>query len=322
MSNLKTYIRAIFRKVWNKQSLPFFFFLALSTAFWFFQTLNEVYEQDFDVPVEFREMPRGVVITSDTPTSVKVTLRDRGVTLLNYKYGDNLPKVVIDQNVFSQSEGRVRLLAADMLKQLRSNLASGTQVLGIRPDTLEFYYNHGKSKRVPVRLKGKPTAASGYTIAGQRITPDSVTVYAATAVLDTLQAVYVRADQLSNITASTAFERSLQSMRGVKLTPSKVKLAFAVDRMVEKKLTVPVVGENFPENVRLRTFPAQIEVTFQVRMALYRTVHAGQFVVAVDYNQLPSDGGSKCRLKVKSMPAGVSHVRLASDEVEYVLETE
>lgn len=322
MSSLKSFFYALLKKLWRRQSIPFLFFLALSTAFWFFQALNEVDEAEFDVPVEFKDMPHGVVITSDTPTSVKVTLRDRIITLLNYKYGDQLPTISFDPNVFAQSEGRVLLLAADIQRQIRARLASGTQVLSVKPDTLEYYYNHGKYKRVPVRLKGQPTAATGYTIAGQHIEPDSVSVYAASALLDTIKAVYARVDQLHNITTTTSVEAPLQSMRGVKLQPSKVQVRFGVDRLVEKKVTVPIVGVNFPEGIQLRTFPSQVEVTFQVRMALYRSVQAGQFTVQVDYNKLPTDGTTKCTLEVKANTPAVSYVRLASNEVEYVLETD
>lgn len=322
MSSIMISLRRFFRKMWNRQFLTFLFFLVLSTTFWFLQTLNEVYEEDFDVPVEVRNMPRGVVLTSDLPPTVKVTLRDRGVTLLNYMFGDKLPRVVIDPAVFTATEGRVRYFAADLLRQIRPGLASGTQVVSIKPDTLEFYYNHGRFKRVPVRLLHRPTPAAGYTIAKQELTPDSVTVYAAGAMLDTITAAYASADNLHGVTASATAELPLQAIRGVKFTPNRVKLFYAVDRLVEKKVTVPILSENFPADLRLRTFPSQVEVNFQVPMTLYRTISADLFSVVVDYNSLPADGSTKCSLIIRNAPAAVSHVRLASDEVEYVLETD
>lgn len=307
--------------MWNRRFLTFLFFLALSTTFWFLQALNEVYEEEFEVPVEIKNMPRGVVLTSEPPAAVRVTLRDRGVTLLNYKYGDKLPRITIDRNVFTGTEGRVRILAAELQRRIRPSLASGTQMLSVKPDTLEFYYNHGRFKRVPVRLLGEPAAAAGYTISGRKIMPDSVTVHAADALLDTISAVYAPIDSLHELTASTSATLHLRQTRGVKLTPSAVRIFLAVDRLVEKKLTVPVMSEHFPDGVQLRTFPAQVEVIFQVPMALYRTITPEQFCVVVDHDKLPADGSAKCRLEIRITPAAVSHVRLASEEVEYVLET-
>ena len=67
LSHMPTLLRNCFSKIWNKQFLIFFFFLLLSAMFWTFQTLNEVYEEDFVVPIETKGIPGNVVITSDLP---------------------------------------------------------------------------------------------------------------------------------------------------------------------------------------------------------------------------------------------------------------
>lgn len=321
MTNILNYLRRALCRLWNKQFLVFLFFLALSTAFWLFQTLNEVYEHEFEVPIEIKGLPRGVVVTSDVPAAVRLTLKDRGVTLLNYMYGEQLRPFVIDASAFTGTEGYVRYLSADILRQIRPRLAQGTQVIGLKPDTLELYYNHGRSKRVPVKIIGQPTAASGYTITGHRLTPDSITVFAANALLDTIRAVYVRTDNLRELARTTTTQVHIIAKRGVKFTPADVRLTYGVDRLVEKKFEVNIQGENFPDDIQLRTFPTQVEVAFQVSMSLYRSIKPEQFTVVVDYRNLPLDGSTRCRLELRDVPAAVSHVRLLSDEVEYVLET-
>ena len=66
----------------NRQFFAFLFFLLLSASFWLFQTVNEVYEQEFDIPVRLVDVPENVVITTELPAHVRITLRDRGVVLL------------------------------------------------------------------------------------------------------------------------------------------------------------------------------------------------------------------------------------------------
>ena len=51
--------------LWNKQTFIFLFFLVLSTTFWLFQALNETYEEDFAIPIELRNVPGNVVVTTD-----------------------------------------------------------------------------------------------------------------------------------------------------------------------------------------------------------------------------------------------------------------
>lgn len=318
---IKDISRYLFTRMWNRQFLVFLFFLALSTSFWFFQALNETYEEDFSLPVELRNVPRNVVITTGLPETVQVVLRDKGTTLLNYKFGDKLPAIVLDYNVYANSSGHVRILSSEIQRQLRQKLASATVIVSVRPDTLEFYYNNGSYKRVPVRMRGQIQPAPGYTISSQRLSPDSVLVYAADQQLDTIDAAYVSPLYLSDVSAPVTKQLSLATVRGVKFVPAEVSFQLGVDRLVEKRFTVPIIGKNFPEGEKLRTFPSQVEVIFQVSMTLYRRIHPSDFTVVVDYNELKADGGNRCRLYVEEIPAGVSHIRLSEEEAEYVIET-
>lgn len=312
--------RFCFAKMWNRHTLVFLFFLALSTIFWLFQTLNEIYETEFSIPVSLRNVPQGIVVTGEPPQSLQVTLRDKGATLLNYRYGEKLPGIVIDYARYDNGTGHMRILTSELLKQILPKLAQGTQLVANRPDTIEIFYGHGHAKRVPVRLQGHISAGNGYYISGQRLAPDSVTVQATDRQLDTITAAYVKGIYLRGLVESQTIKVALQPVRGAKFLPSQVSLTVSIDQLVEKKVSVPITGENFPEGEQLRTFPSQVEVTFQVGMSLYRTVKAEDFSVVVNYDELSSHSGNKCRLNIKKHPAGASALRLSTEEVEYVIE--
>lgn len=310
----------VFSKMWNRQMFVFLFFLALSTTFWLFQTLNETYEEDFNVPLELRGVPKGIVITSELPRNVKVTLRDKGSTLLSYRYGERRLAVVVDFSTYaSGTNGHVRILASELVKQLQGRLSQGTQILALKPDTLEFFYNHGRTKRVPVKMLGEVSAAPGYYIASQRLAPDSVDVLASNKQLDTITAAYVVPFMRKDVSAPAVYKLRLRTLRGAKFRPAVVKLSVDVDRLVEKKFSVPITGVGFPEGEQLRTFPSQVEVVCQVGMKRYRYIKPDGFEVVTDYDSL-KEGSSRCRLYIKSIPDGVQNVRLTSDEVEYVIE--
>ena len=65
-------------RLWNKQFLIFLFFLALSTVFWAFQALSETYEEEYQVGLELQNVPSNVVITTELPRTLRITLRDKG----------------------------------------------------------------------------------------------------------------------------------------------------------------------------------------------------------------------------------------------------
>lgn len=320
MNGLAALLRNTFQKMCNRRTLTFLFFLLLSTAFWFMKALNEVAEDEIEVRVELRDIPRGVVVTSDIPPTIRVTVKDRGTTLLNYRYGEGTPTLVIDGSAMTGEDGRLRLTTADITRSLRASFSSTTSITGVRPEGLDIYYNHGASKRVAVRLAGLPTAAAGYAITSTRLTPDSITVIAARSSLDTLTALTVSGATLRDLSATTTADLTPTAASGARLSPATVRLQVNVDRLVEKKVSVSVRGINAPQGSTLRTFPSQTEVVCQVPMSYYRAISAADFDVVADYATLSADSTARCRLTLRKAPTAARHARITNDEVEYVLE--
>ena len=70
----------------NRQFLTFLFFLGLSASFWFLLALDREYEFEVEVPLQLTNVPKNVIITTDPPKSVKLTLKGKGSDMLVYRY--------------------------------------------------------------------------------------------------------------------------------------------------------------------------------------------------------------------------------------------
>ena len=307
-------------RLWNKQFLIFLFFLALSTVFWAFQALSETYEEEYQVGLELQNVPSNVVITTELPRTLRITLRDKGSQLLAYRYTRPFKKVVIDFNAYANTRGHAVIQGNEIMRQIAPQLMAGTQTVSVKPDTLEFYYNYGQCKRVPVVMQGVVKTGLLYTLSSTRMSCDSVMVYASKNQLDTITGAYLKPLSLPNLQDTLELKGEFSRVRGAKFVPDHVNLTFCVDRLVEKTVQVPVEQVNFPAAKQLRTFPATVSVTFQVGMALYRQITAENFVLVVNYEELLKNKGTKCHLQLKTIPAGVSHVRIRPQDVEYVIE--
>lgn len=318
--SLPPFVRYCLSKIWNKQFLIFLFFLALSSVFWIFQTLNETYEEDFQVPLELRNVPSNVVITTDLPENLHILLRDKGSQLLAYRYTRQFKPVVVDYNTYSNPSGHVSILGNELQRQIAAQLLPGTQMLGLKPDTLDFYYNFGQFKRVPIRPLGEVRAGRLYSLAKTVYSEDSVTVYASREQLDTITAAYLQPFNLRNLTDTTHVKSNFVKVKGAKFVPAQIGVVFCIDRLVEKTIQVPVQQVNFPASKQLRTFPATVKVTFQVGMGLYRKITSENFVLVVNYEDLLKNKSTYCHLSLKTIPEGVSHVRISPQDVEYVIE--
>ena len=105
-----------------------------------------------------------------------------------------------------------------------------------------------------------------------------------------------------------------------KFVPWAIDLTLPVDIYTEKTVEVLLRGINFPADKVLRAFPSKVQVTFQVGLSRFREVNASDFVVNVSYEELLKLGTDKYTVKLKSLPRGVSHVRIHPEQVDFLIE--
>lgn len=321
--NAKKMIWSCLSAIWNRQFLVFLFFLLLSATFWTLEVLNETTEQEFEVSIQVKNVPTGVsIIDGEIPDKARIKLRDKGVMLLNYKYGKGLPPIVIDLQKFTPIQGSAHVLIKgnELSAQLANSLDPNTQVVAVNPDSIAFYYGYGLSKRVPVILSGKLQTDNGYEITGTQLSPDSVTVKASNEILDRITAAYVKPNYLKNITEATTLTLNVTPVRGASFSPKTVSLQVFVDKLVEKKIKVPIHTIGFPPHKELLPIPQEVEVAFYATRTQVKSISAKDFEVVVNHNDLPVDGSTRCPLRLMKSPEGVSRVRIIPGEVEYVIE--
>ena len=304
----------------SKNFFVFLVCLCLSALFWYIIALNEEREIDFNLKLNLKNVPENVVVTSALPPNIKVTLKDRGAQLLSYKYSGGLPAVNIDFRNYDQQSGHVILKNNDITKTLLAKLQPTTKVTAINPGTIDYYYNFGLHSKVPVRLRASLSTNKFYNMSSVKLYPDSVTVYGSKSVLDTLSTIYTDYITLSQLKEKTIRRIPLQKIKGAKIVPETTVLRVDIDQITEKTVEVPVKWINFPATKVLKTFPSSVKVTFQVGTAMYKQVHAEDFVIVISYDDVLKNTSGKLHLSLKSVPASVSHVRIVPESVDYLIE--
>jgi len=305
----------------NREFLIFLFFLMLSGIFWLLMTLNETYEKDFSVPVEIVNLPNDVMLTSDETDTIRVTLRDRGVSLLAYMFGDNLKKLEADFKTYDQGNGAGIISNGELSKKLQQRLANSTKIVGIKPEKLNLYYNTGANKRVPVRWRGRIIPENLYFLSSVSYSPDSITIYASEEKLDSIRMVYTEPLNHVGFRDTLVVDCHLQKMEGVKMVPNQVKTIFCTDVLTEESMeNIPIKTINVPHGKVLRTFPAKVAVKFVTGINVYRTLSAADFTVIADYNEISDGKNEKCTLHLQQFPTGVTRTTLVTKQVDYLIE--
>lgn len=307
----------------NREFLIFIFFLALSSSFWFFMTLNETYEREFNIPVTISGIPKNVVLTSDETDTIKVTIRDKGIVLFTYMYGNVLKDLKPVFKTFARNDGTGAIPASELQKLTLQQLNSSSKIIAVKPDKLEFYYNNGAKKRVPVKWSGRVIPEELYFISRVQYWPDSVDVYASQEKLDSIYMVFTEPLNYANFRDTLMIDAHLAKNKGVKTVPESVRIGFFTDVLTEESMEgVPIQGINMPKGKALRTFPSKVKVRFVTGVSVYRNLKPEDFIVVADYKELSAQPTDKCHIYLKKTPPGISRARLETSEVDYLIEEE
>ena len=298
----------------------------VSGGFWLLQKLDDAFETDIVVPLELTGVPRGVVITDSLPSEMHFTIRDRGTNLFHYLRNSSryAKPITLDFSLYDDGNGsgRANIPLQEVQRSFQQQLLSTTRIQRVRPDTLEFYYNRGIARKLPVKFTGSITTDTRCYLQYIRFTPDSVLVYAPDAMRDTMNYAYIKPVTLTEIDKTRSdIKVGFMHIPGVMYKPATISMSAHVDYYIERTVRVPVTGTNFPAGVTLRTFPAEVSVTYRIGSAVSDLVRPSNFVLAVTYEELLRNNRGKYLLRLKSIPPGVSNVRIIPHEVDYLLET-
>lgn len=304
----------------NKQLFTFLFFLILSAIFWLILTLNEGYEKELKIPVRIVNVPKNVMLTSPSVDTVRATVRDQGWVLLNYMFGEYNNNVKIDFRNYDKTFGKGVVPNADLKRLIEQSLESSSKVTAVKPEKLEYFYNNGEHKRVPVHWNGRVIPEQLFFISHVDYKPDTVDVYASREKLDSIRIVYTEPLNYVGFRDTLLVDCKLAHAADVKVVPERIQVVFHTDLLTEENIDVPIKCINLPAGKTLRTFPAKVRVNFVAGVSQIRELTADEFTVVADYLEIEQKASEKCNIYLKEVPNGISRATLSTKQVDYLIE--
>lgn len=308
-----------FKKGGNKQILVFLLFLFISTMFWFLQSLNNKDNINILLPVEYVNLPKDVIFAVEPPEEVNVQLRDKGLNLINYSLG-RVDPIEIDLSLFPQKRERVVITREKLIPIISEGLKSSTELKTLYSDSIVLIYAGKNGVRKPVKLNSD-IAISYNCIRNDStiITPSSVTVYADSLILETIDVIETELLALKNISDTTIVKLKLKDVYGAKIEPSEVEVIVPVEELISKRLSLPIGQINFPENVSVMTFPANADINVMIPMSQFQNTDNSKFRLNVDYKNY-NHNSQKLPLVLSKVPDYIENISIIPDSVEYIIE--
>lgn len=315
-SSAKRWIHNLRNSRKAKNFLVFLVFVCIATLFWVIMTLNEDVQKSFKVKLVIDQVPDSVTFINNPPTSLSLTVRDRGTNIVHHTFAGT-PELHLNFQDFA-GDGVFRVPSQRLNTLLRHLLGQTASISSISPDSLSLIYTSLAPRRVPVEVVSDVTAAPGMVIEGPpKISSPLVELYSSAAA-DTLRRLFTHKISLHNLDHPTTVDVPLEVPAGFRAIPSSVKVTFQVESLVKKEADVIVEADNIPAGQDILFFPTRVKVAYYVPMSRYND-GADPIKIVASFHEAEMTTSDKIGLRVASKAPYITSVELLTDSVEYSL---
>jgi YbbR domain-containing protein len=168
--------------------------LAFALVLWFFVMGESRMEVNYIVPLEYQNLPKGLMIANEVPTSVALRISGPRALQGNLSPGDI--RLAVDLTGLSAGVTSFKRLEENL------NIPSGLKITRISPSYVDVKLERVRERSVPVRvvLTGEP--APGFIVKTAVASPDKVTVSGAESELKGVSEVVTEAIDLTHVQES------------------------------------------------------------------------------------------------------------------------
>ncbi|MDO5523424.1 MAG: YbbR-like domain-containing protein [Bacteroidia bacterium] len=312
-------IRLFFSSVNWKNTLVFLGFLILAFIFWLMLFFQRDIEATYRLPLKYTNVPDDVVFDNPLPPSIEVRLGDKGSEIFRYTF---FLTDSIEIDIARYQEERVNNLQGSELTQLiRTQLSQSTNLRAYYPVNISLATSRLEKKELNVVFDGVVSTSRSNLIADSAtFIPETVIAYGSKAQLAELTAATTEYTLFNNLKATSQLQVRINPVEGVKFVPEQVEIYIPVFEFTERRFEVPITVRNVPENIDVKFFPSQTEVSFSVTLEEYKKIAPEDFKVELDYRKFHNNENGRVELELSQSPAAIRNVKLSPSSVEFLLE--
>lgn len=303
-----------------KNFVLFLGFFILAFIFWLMLFFQRDVEGIYKIPIKYTNIPHDVVFDTPPPEFIEVRLADKGSEIFGYDLSLNRDSLEIDTE--KQRKDGVKTIQGNQFIQLiRSSISSSTQLLGYAPASISLAMSKLQQKELKVVFDGEISTNRANLIAdSSSFIPKTVTAYASGKNLSQLEFAQTEHTIISNLKTTSQLKVKIKPVDGVKFVPDEVEIYIPISEFTERKIEIPINAKNVPENMDVKFFPSQAEVTFSVVLDEYKKIAPEDFEIVLNYNEFHNNKNGRVELKLTHSPSSIRNPRIKPESVEFLLE--
>lgn len=289
--------------------------IVVAGTFWFLNALNGSYSTTFRYPIKFIYDTDKYIAVKKLPEDVLINVSGVGWNLFRINLGINTKPVVFRLEKPSETK---KLPGSTLLGTITDQLAE-FDVNFVLTDTFSIQIDN-KVKRVyalnidslNINLDNNYWISSPITFS-----PDSVKLIGPESILDLYEDVITVKVPQQGIDENYQEDIAIDVVNNnlISRDPPTVQVNFAVEEYTNKKLMIPIIGQNFPEDSSAFLSNNNAFVSFKVALNKNEQLNDALFEVIADYKKFNKED-STVVLSLKGFPKYIRGAKLDADTVK------
>lgn len=317
MAGDKSY--GIKQKLMRGKLSAFIICLVVSGFLWLSHRLNQTYYYSLNIPVKFVNLPSNKLLLTDLPDHLRFDIKTSGLKLFFVLLNKPFNEITIDFNTLKGDNKAQAFSISSGNINLRSATKINVDIKKISPDTLFFVGKRGVTKNVAIKPVIMVSPEKGFVIAKPIISPSFITINGDSVSVNGVDSVTTAPLYLNQL--STNYTGKLTLIRpneNVYLNINEVNVSIQTDKILEKKLEIPVAIKNAPPGTMVKLFPTKVTITFSSAKNDFNEINEGSFKAVVNYNKRNNEN-NKLPLEFSMLPTQAKILSVEPSEVEFLL---
>lgn len=315
-------LKAIFNWLNRPKSTVFLTFVIISFLLWMLIKLTKEYVYPVSFNTVYKNLPEDKLFLESPEKEIQVQIEGTGFKMLKFSvFNEDL---MIDLSHLKSKKNMWFLLGEDIKQQIQEQYRS-VRVNKVLVDSVFFNLGINKKKLIPVKSDIQITYKSDYGLVDSLwISPSEIWVRGPENIVDTLSCLYTQKRVFKGVQSDIHETLPLKITEALKILDFEVRsveVEGKVDRFSEKLLKVPLILENVPEHIKVRTFPQEIDLLCRATIEDLSGITTDDFKVVADFSE-PGFGGAYLIPKIKTKPDKIKNIRLVQSKVEFLIKKE
>lgn len=313
-----------------RRRLPVFAICIFISAFiWLLIKLSRTYDESVTLNIQFINQPADAVVSHRADTILYARVKAEGFHLLLWRWNIYKTNLKLDlaklpkPSSLNDTAAVIQMSALQAVKTLAVESRLPGAISRVYPEEMRFEVARRHTKKVAVIPQLDLSFAPRYKLYSHATCiPDSILISGSVHDLENITGIptsLVKHRRLNKDAESDASLVNNWESRGIVIPSRNIIVKLDVEDYTESDIVLPLLVELDDPSIKIKTFPEQIRLVYQIAVKDYKKLDPSMFILTVKFDPNTDKAIDKLQVEVVKCPDFIVVTRVIPESVDFVI---